>query len=134
MRVFVDTSAFAAIYNAHDQHFAKAKNIWQRFPKENPTLFTSNYVISETIILLRVRAGFSLAECFGNDIFSSAAIRIIRTNEPHEKEAWSLFKKYSDHDFSFVDCCSFAIMKDLRISTAFSFDHHFQRIGFDILQ
>ncbi len=56
MRAFVDTGAFAALYNAHDQYHAQAKAIWKRFKKENPALYTSNYVISETIILLRVRA------------------------------------------------------------------------------
>lgn len=133
MRVFVDTGAFAALYKAQDEHAAEAKAVWKGFQKENPMLYTSNYVISETIILLRVRAGFGVAKRFGDDIFSSAAVRIIRVNEHHESQAWALFKKYSDHDFSFVDCCSFVLMQDMRITKAFAFDHHFATMGFETL-
>jgi predicted nucleic acid-binding protein len=133
VRAFVDTGAFAALYNAHDQYHDQAKAVWQSFLKENPALYTSNYVISETIILLRVRAGFAAAERFGDDVFASPAVRIVRVNERHEIQAWALFKKFSEHDFSFVDCCSFAVMQDLRISLAFAFDRHFVRAGFEIL-
>ena len=133
MRAFIDTGAFAALYNAHDQYHIQAKAVWRRFQKENPALYTSNYVISETIILLRVRAGFAAAKRFGDDVFSSPAVRIVRVNEHHEIQAWALFKKYSEHDFSFVDCCSFAVMQDLRILLAFAFDHHFVRAGFECL-
>ena len=134
MRAFVDTSAFAALYKAEDEHALEAKAIWQRFQKEGPILYTSNYVVSETIILLRVRAGFPAAERFGDDIFSSAAVRILRINEHHESGAWTHFKKYSDHDFSFVDCCSFIVMQDMRIAQAFAFDHHFTTMGFETLR
>ena len=133
MKAFVDTGAFAALYKAQDEHTVQAQAIWKRFQKENPVLFTSNCVVSETIILLRVRESFAVAERFGDDIFSSAAIRIIRVNEHHEARAWALFKKYSDHDFSFVDCCSFVVMQDLRITKAFAFDRHFSAMGFEML-
>jgi predicted nucleic acid-binding protein len=133
VRAFVDTGAFAALYKAEDEHSAEAHALWKHFQKSNPILYTSNYVVSETIILLRVRAGFSVAERFGDDIFSSSAVRIFRVNEHHESQAWSLFKKYSDHDFSFVDCCSFVVMRDMKINSAFAFDHHFTIMGFELL-
>ncbi len=43
-----------------------------------------------------------------------------------------LFKKYDDKDLSFTDCTSFALMKRLKVQTAFTFDGHFQQVGFMI--
>ena len=45
-------------------------------------------------------------------------------------EAWEIFKKYFDKDFSFTDCTSFAVMKIRKISEVFSFDKHFEQYGF----
>lgn len=49
------------------------------------------------------------------------------------KSAWSIFLKYSDQEFSFTDCTSFALMKDLNLKKAFTFDSHFSIIGFECL-
>jgi len=35
---------------------------------------------------------------------------------------------------SFIDCTSFALMRERGITTAFSFDEHFTRQGFVLLQ
>jgi len=45
------------------------------------------------------------------------------------EEAWRLFKAFADHDFSFTDCTSFALMERLHINNAFTFDAHFQEYG-----
>jgi predicted nucleic acid-binding protein len=42
-------------------------------------------------------------------------------------------RKYSDHEVSFTDCVSFAIMRRQQIRTAFTFDRHFRDAGFRVI-
>ncbi|MFW6111111.1 MAG: type II toxin-antitoxin system VapC family toxin [Thermoproteota archaeon] len=56
---------------------------------------------------------------------------VIRRVKPQiEEKAWEIFKKYQDKDFSFTDCTTFAMMEEEALSTAFTFDPHFQQYGF----
>jgi predicted nucleic acid-binding protein len=40
--------------------------------------------------------------------------------------------RYADHDLSFTDAVSFAIMKARGIKTALTLDHHFKVAGFTV--
>ncbi|MBI4822940.1 MAG: hypothetical protein HY805_01755 [Nitrospirae bacterium] len=66
-------------------------------------------------------------------IDTSAWVAITDRNDQYAKEAgqWKLLEKYSDKDFSFTDCTSFALMERLKIKTAFTFDAHFTQYGFN---
>ena len=36
-------------------------------------------------------------------------------------------------DFSFTDCCSFVVMRELRIRRVLTLDHHFRQMGFEVV-
>jgi len=57
---------------------------------------------------------------------------IVRTAEADELEALSFFQKYADQKISFTDCLSFVIMKKLSIKQVFTFDRHFEYLGFEL--
>jgi hypothetical protein len=47
------------------------------------------------------------------------------------KRAWDVFEQYnSDKLWSFTDCTSYVVMKELGIADVFAFDHHFEQMGF----
>lgn len=44
-----------------------------------------------------------------------------------------MFFQYRDKDFSFTDCTSFVIMRDIRLTHAITTDRHFRQMGFEVL-
>lgn len=53
-------------------------------------------------------------------------------NDRFEK-ARHLFFQYRDKDFSFTDCTSFVIMREVRLTHAITTDSHFRQMGFQVL-
>ena len=43
-----------------------------------------------------------------------------------------MFFRYRDKDFSFTDCTSFILMRELKLREALTTDHHFVQAGFAI--
>jgi predicted nucleic acid-binding protein len=59
---------------------------------------------------------------------------IIHVTSERFVEAQTVFRRYNrDKTWSFTDCTSFAVMKELKIKTVFTFDDHFEQMGFRIL-
>jgi predicted nucleic acid-binding protein len=127
--LFVDTSAWLALELRRDQYH-NAAFTFARTQARKYQLVTTNWVLSETITLLRRRTTHTVAVRFMERIRTSKELMIIRITFSYEERAWQIFKKYTDKDFGFVDCTSFAVMEMSGISTAFTFDHHFRQMGF----
>lgn len=134
MKCFVDTSAFVALYHRSDAYHESAKSIWYRLKEQDAILCTTRDVIVETIVLVRHRGGFQQALLCGNDLWNSPVLEIVRPTQNHDIQAWEFFRRYSDKELSFVDCISFAVMKELRIEQAFTFDKNFTQVGFKAVQ
>ncbi len=129
--VFIDTGAFLARYLARDAYHARALSVWKRLA--STPCFTSNQVLDETVTLLARRAGYAFAASRAENIFGSAAMEVVYSTREDEIEAVRLLRKFADQRVSFTDCISFVLMKRFRIRTAFTFDQHFARAGFEVI-
>ena len=132
MMLFVDTSAWLGMYDRSDQFHHKAVDGLARIRSAGIELVTTDYIMDESLTLIRMRAHHQAAVNFGEGLLTSAAARLILIDAELRQSAFGLFKKYSDKDLSFTDCTSFALMKRLKLKTAFTFDDHFRQVGFDI--
>jgi len=132
IKIFVDTSAFVALYDKKDQYHHKATAYFESLDPNSIQLHTSNYVVDETITRIRIQDGHKSAVEFGKHFFISKIFHKHYVGQDAEKEAFTLFGKYSDKDLSFTDCTSFALMKRLGIKKAFSFDDDFANVGFEV--
>lgn len=128
--IFVDTGAWVALADADDDHHKSAASLFPSLLKTSKGLTTSNLVIAESYILLLKNLGHNSAVGFLSNINSSPRIRKIYSSSDIEAEAEELLRKYADQDFSYTDAVSFAIMKRENINKVFSFDKHFQTMGY----
>ncbi len=131
MRVFIDTSAFLALVDSKDQFHGRAKKLNQYHGMEHQW-HTSNLVLYETYTLIRYRINHRTMMHF-IDAFDQQHIDVIGIDTELEQLALDKLRKYSDQEFSFTDCASFAVMASLKIQTVFGFDRDFERAGFTLL-
>ena len=130
-RLFVDTSGWVALYNEDDKYHTAAVAFWRQLPLENPRFVTNDYIMDETYTnLRRARNGLFRARQAYETVERSRLVDLVEVDADYRQRGWILFTKYEDKVFSFTDCVCFAMMHELGIYQAFSFDADFARAGF----
>lgn len=125
--IFVDTSAwFASIVPSDTEHQAASSWVSQN----NRPLLTTDYIIDETLTLLRIRGETLRAISLGEAFFSDNLTTIYYLTEEDIRQTWQVFCQFSDKNWSFTDCASRVVMTKLDLTQAFTFDHHFRQFGF----
>jgi predicted nucleic acid-binding protein len=132
----VDTSAFAALEDLDDVYHSSALEFREKIRRGETqfrSLYTSNYVVDETLTLLRFHCGHRVAVGFRKALENSRAVRVLWVNDVLEKAAWDIFEKRSDKEYSFADCTSFGLMNAEAIRDVFAFDEHFSQEGYNVV-
>ena len=96
-------------------------------------LITTDFVVDETLTLIRCRLGLAAAKAWWQQIEGSVRLRWERVENDRFERARNLFFQYRDKDLSFTDCTSVAIMRELRLTTVITTDGHFRQAGFEVL-
>jgi predicted nucleic acid-binding protein len=128
MKIFIDTSAFIALIDTSDKNHNTAKQFFDGAVKNGTRFFTSNYVVCETLNYLRAKISHEIAVMFFENIKKSRIIEVKPITNSNEEQAFMIFRDYTDKDFSFTDCTSFALMRAISINHAFAFDRHFAQV------
>lgn len=128
--LLIDTSGWCAVYNRSDINHHRACACWKQIAQTLGLFYTTDYILDETLTLLRTRVDHKAAVEFGRIILSSRVVKVLPIIGERWRKAWRLFVKYEDKNFSFTDCTSFVVMKELRLPAALAFDHHFPQMGF----
>jgi predicted nucleic acid-binding protein len=129
LKVFLDTGAFLALADEDDRYHIAAKSAYTELLQSKTQLLTSNFVLSETYTLIRSRVGHRDATEFMRSL-DQTGIRVLHVGQSIEQTAKTIFARYDDKDFSFVDCTSFALIDHHRLDHAFAFDGHFRQYRF----
>ena len=131
--MFVDTAAWVAAADSRDTAGPTVRKARDQWLASGGVLTTTDYVIDETLTTLRFRLGLDAAEAWWLQIDGSSRLRIESIDESRSERARALFFRYRDKDFSFTDCCSFAVMRELRIRRVLTLDHHFRQMRFEVV-
>lgn len=128
MKAFIDTSLFVALLLKHDQWHMRARGAL----KPRLDLYTSAAVINETVSLLQRRGHFSTALDFLRSLRQDEGLRIVHADPAVQTQAWDGYAQWGASGANAVDCLSFAVMRELGIRRALTFDQHFRAAGFEI--
>jgi predicted nucleic acid-binding protein len=124
--IFVDTGPwYASLVPTDPDH----KSAVQWLAANHSPLLTTDYVIDETLTLLRVRGERKRALLLGAKFFHHNLAEIHKVTIADLTLAWKTFEQFDDKGWSFTDCTSKVVMEQLGITTAFAFDHHFHQFG-----
>jgi predicted nucleic acid-binding protein len=132
-RVFVDTAGWIACADAADPAHADAAAARDAILAAGGLLVTTDYVVDETLTLLRYRLSLDAAERWWRQVEGSTRVRWESLSPERLERARALFFRYSDKSFSFTDCTSFVIMREMRLTQALTTDRHFRQMKFDVV-
>ena len=108
-RVFVDTSAYFALFNDRDVDHGRIAAAVRRLSRERAQVFTTNFVLTETHALVLRRLGRAIA---------------VRVLDAPDASSTVIVRQYTDKDFSLTDATSLAVMQRLRIGRVVTLDDH----------
>lgn len=131
-RLFVDTAGWMAMADAKDPMHTSFRTARDQWLEAGGILVVSNYVIDETLTLIRMRLSLDAAERWWEQVSESPRCRMEWVTPDRAERAVYWFFRWKDQSFSFTDCTSFVLMKELHIEKALTADHHFLTAGFKI--
>ena len=131
--LFVDTDGWVACADSADQAHLRCCAARDAALEAGHTMVTTDFVVDETLTLIRFRLGLAAAENWWQQVDRSPRLRWERVDSDRFEKARHLFFQYRDKDFSFTDCTSFAVMRELRLTRALTTDRHFRQMGFQVV-
>lgn len=124
--IFVDSGAWFASVIENDVDHISAKS-W--FDQNVEELLITDYIIDETLTLLRSRRAETKALELGKLFFETQDLTVYYLSEFDLRESWNIFRHYSDKGWSFTDCTSKLVCEKFEVDQAVSFDRHFKQFG-----
>jgi predicted nucleic acid-binding protein len=131
--IFVDASGLYALLDKKDAHHPAARTVVERLLRSGRRLLATDYIIVETVNLANARSGLGVAIRVLDLLEQSAGIRIEWIGTARFDMTKAFFRKHADHAYSFTDCTSFVVMRELKLSQALTSDRHFTEAGFEAL-
>lgn len=132
-KVFFDTWGWVAIAHKNDTHHEEVVSFYESFILNKGIPVTTDYLLAETITLLRGRTEPEGIIIFINALLAASRegrIFLERINEKRWEKAWSMSRKYGDKPYiSFFDLSSFVVMKEMGLKEVLTADRHFEEVG-----
>ena len=134
MKLFLDSGAFIARTRRNDQFHEAALDTFSGISRGDlpyALLYTSNYVIDETVTFLLYEAGPRVAMEVLRALRASPNLILLHVSEDVEAAADEVFARFVSSRVSYTDCTTKVLMDRESIETAFSFDRDLEVLGFE---
>ena len=131
MSVFADTSALYALVVRTEVTHARVRTAFAAILDRGRPLWTTSFVLVETMALLQHRIGLEAARDFDDDLVPLLSVQWV--DEELYRLAVERLWREDRRRLSLVDSVSFELMRLKGLTTAFAVDPHFRDAGFDVL-
>jgi predicted nucleic acid-binding protein len=135
VKLFIDTWGWLVLRDKREPLHRALKDFYQQIRDKNGMVYTSDYVLDETITLLFKRLSFESAK--GSLVKIDEAIKegylLVEwiTPERFEKAKEMRWKYQDKPKISFTDLTSMVVMEDLGIRDIITGDDHFEQVGME---
>lgn len=129
--VFVDTSAWYALFVGTDPRHGQAAATYGRLRASLSPLICTDWVLLETAALIHRRIGAAAAREVVGTLLTNTQVSVAWMDEDLGRAAVERYRG-SGRPLSLVDCGSFAAMDRLGLKSAFAFDEDFAVLGYRI--
>ncbi len=131
MKLFVDTWGWLVLEDSKAAEHQAATGYYAEAGKTTGNIFTTNFVLDETLSLLFRRRPFEEASRFARGLLESPFIAREEITTSRLRKAFDLRLAFRDKpDISFTDLTSMAMMQELKITDGLTGDRHFLQAGF----
>lgn len=131
MSVFGDTSALYPLLVKSDPDHRASRAAFTRLLEDDRAIWTTSFVLVETMALLQHRIGIAAARDFDEDILPVLTVQWV-DDELYRRGVARLWRE-NRRRLSLVDCVAFEFMKLQGLTTAFAIDPHFKHAGFEVV-
>ena len=126
MKLFIDTWGWLTLLDRNESRHEDVKKHYHLFREQNGIMYTSDYVVDETITLLFRRLPFKTAKAALSKLDKAVKegyLQMERVTPERFEKAKGLRLKYQDKPMiSFTDLTSMVIMKELDITNIITGD------------
>ena len=131
--IFVDNAGCMECDDVADPAHIPARLATDAALEQGNVLITTDYLIDETMTLVRMRLGLTAAKSWWEQLDGSPRLRWEWIGMERVARARKAFFRYSDKTYSFTDCTSLVVMQELKLKNVLTTDRHFQQMGFQVL-
>lgn len=93
-------------------------------------LVTTEFVLLEVADALSSPSIRSKTIGFIESLSQFSTLKIVQIDRTLWLNGWALYKQREDKDWGLTDCISFVVMRQEKLTQAFTSDRHFEQAGF----
>lgn len=132
-KLFIDTWGWIVIHNKREPRHTEINSFYRNFRVHGGEIYTTDYILDETLTLLYRRLPFSLAtEAMNvlNNAIDEGYINIEWISPQRFEKAKEFRLKFQDKpEISFTDLTSMVVMSEMKTLSILTDDDHFIHVG-----
>jgi predicted nucleic acid-binding protein len=131
--VFLDTSYAIALSAPTDQFHKQALRLADELEAAQARMTTTRAILLEIGNALARQRYRSAAVVLLDSLQNDPKVEIIEIGTELYQNAMNLFRNRTDKEWGLIDCISFVVMSERKLTKALTADEHFEQCGFRAL-